>query len=368
MSNLCKTSFLTVTRLPTWPAKVAVSTGSKCSQTLKCASSQDSRRHASSAATHNGMIGLLTSLAYYLGSYGVHITFGSAAFLIGFMSVTQMYTLAYRYAVLNQDSEISEKFLRKITIAGFFVVAMAIGLFYAWCMFNTLESPQRVEALLNTPPRGNISNREIIEWKTSFWKQWIWPMNELVFMIDLDKSAPYFLAKAVVVGLGIFAVVCAILIFLVFYKMRRNASNYSAQTIQMHKRLTQLLIVQVEFKRTYLQFGIFSLWFHLKDFVAGPNFNQSRITMPITLVLIPAAITLVALQFSLEMGEFSYMYRNFIIVLYSPFNCIITFLFITPYRKYMKGLIARLLHIRPKVIEVTPVNSTNTVITVVQSA
>lgn len=72
-------------------------------------------------------------------------------------------------------------------------------------------------------------------------------MNELVFMIDLDKSAPYFLAKAVVVGLGLFTVVCSTLIFLVFYKMRRNASHYSAQTIQMHKRLTQLLIVQVEF-------------------------------------------------------------------------------------------------------------------------
>lgn len=91
-----------------------------------------------------------------------------------------------------------------------------------------------------------------------------------------------------------------------------------------------------------------------------------QITMPITLVLVPAAVTLVALQFSLEMGEFSYMYRNFIIALYSPFNCIITFLFITPYRKYMRGLIARLLGIKPKAIEVTPVNSTNTVITVIQ--
>ena len=84
---------------------------------------------------------MMTGMAGKIGKYGANSAFSALGFLIAAITITQLYSLVYRFTVLLDNELISKTIVRRGYLGVFFAVLMGFCSMFAWTVYTAFEDP-----------------------------------------------------------------------------------------------------------------------------------------------------------------------------------------------------------------------------------
>ncbi|KAI1696731.1 serpentine type 7TM GPCR chemoreceptor srh domain-containing protein [Ditylenchus destructor] len=211
---------------------------------------------------------------------------------------SELNSLLYRLTIVLPNRNVQTAFMHPISKVLVQIVFVCIGLFFSIPTYTLfLNQEELVQFLAN--------------WKVLAVQRFnfniVVPEGTDILAIDIRFLGS---AKVVFASICVTEFVCFIIAFIILRMLRRNAHCFSKKTYKIHLHLTILLVVQL--------------------------------VSPILFIATPVCLSLICMFFAFPIpvviGDILMLALSF----YATANSLLTICFVTPYRRYTKALLQRI--------------------------